>query len=157
MPQLVKDGALCEDRWQMHSEGDIAPNSLVPLSLWLEQQEQLASRDDIGVWLDSADDVHQLGASAAQLPIIAINFPGFMDGRGFSMGRILRDRYGFKGELRAIGQFIRDQLCYLRRVGFNAFALSDDINTEGALASLNDFTEYYQAGVDQPTPLFRRR
>jgi len=81
-----------------------------------------------------------------------------MDGRSFSTARILRERYGFKGELRAIGNFIRDQLCYLRRCGVNAFAFANpDTNLEIAVKSLTDFSEYYQASVDQPLPLFRRR
>jgi len=70
----------------------------------------------------------------------------------------LRERYGFTGELRAIGHFIRDQMCYLRRCGVNAFAFAnEETDLEAALKSLNDFTEYHQASVDQPLPLFRRR
>jgi uncharacterized protein (DUF934 family) len=81
-----------------------------------------------------------------------------MDGRSFSTARLLRERYGFTGELRAVGNFIRDQLCYLRRCGVNAFAFTrEDMNLEDALKSLGDFSEYYQASVDQPLPLFRRR
>ena len=93
----------------------------------------------------------------ADFALIAINFPGFMDGRGFSVARLLRERYGFTGELRASGGVIRDQLCYLQRCGFSSFDLDADINIEAAVESLNDFSEGYQISVDLPTPLFRRR
>jgi len=90
------------------------------------------------------------------IPLVAINFPVFTDGRGFSYGRELRER-GFTGELRASGHFIRDQMTYLARCGFDAFQLADESVLDEALASLQDFSEHYQAAIDQPLPLFRRR
>jgi uncharacterized protein (DUF934 family) len=166
MPKLIKDGAIVDNIWTLMEkpEADAASvevtsgNIIVPLSIWLAQKNQLQSRSDIGVWLDSDETAEQIGDDAKQLPLIAVNFPLFMDGRAFSTARLLRERYAFKGELRAIGNLIRDQLCYLRRCGVNAFAFSNpDIKLEEALKSLNDFNEYYQASVDQPLPLFRRR
>jgi uncharacterized protein (DUF934 family) len=166
MPKLIKDGAIVDNIWTLMAkpETDVTTvevasgNIIVPLSVWLAQKNQLQSRTDIGVWLDSDETAEQIGNDAKQLPLIAVNFPLFMDGRAFSTARLLRERYAFKGELRAIGNVIRDQLCYLRRCGVNAFAFSNpDIKLEEALTSLNDFNEYYQASVDQPLPLFRRR
>lgn len=166
MQKLIKDGAIIENTWTLIAkpEGDAAAAEvptgqvIVPLSIWLAQKSQLQARQDIGVWLDSDETAHQLGDDAKSLPLVALNFPVFMDGRPFSAARLLRERYGFTGELRAVGNFIRDQLCYLRRCGVNAFAFArEDIQLEQALASLNDFTEFYQAAVDQPLPLFRRR
>src|SRR5690625_7888706 len=82
----------------------------------------------------------------------------FSDGLQFSSARLLRDRYGFKGEHRAVGHVIRDQMCYLRRCGVNAFDFGDqDINLEEAVESLDDFTEYFQASHDLPITLLRRR
>jgi len=166
MPKLIKDGAIVDNTWALLAkpEGDAAdvrvPDGqvIVPLSVWLTQKEQLQSRKDIGVWLDSDDVAETIGEEANHFPVIGVNFPGFMDGRSFSTARLLRERYGFKGELRAVGNFIRDQLCYLRRCGVNAFAFTNpDANLDIALKSLDDFKEYYQASVDQPLPLFRRR
>ncbi len=163
MPKLVKDGAIVDDGWTLldKSAEDISvPEGavIVPLNVWLAQCEVLRERSDVGVWLDSDETAEQIGADATALPLIALNFPSFNDGRAFSTARLLRERYQFKGELRAVGEFVRDQLCYLRRCGFNAFAFSDDsVDLQGALKSLNDFSEYYQAAVDQPLPLFRRR
>ena len=79
------------------------------------------------------------------------------DGRGYSIARLLRERYGFKGEIRAIGDVLQDQLFPMKRVGFNAYALPEGKNLDKALASLRVFSETYQAAVDQPQPLFRRR
>ena len=166
MPKLVKDGVIVEDTWTLLSkpEGDAANFAvpagqvIVPLSVWLAQKSELKSRTDIGVWLDSDETADLLGEDAQSLPLVAVNFPTFMDGRAFSTARLLRERFGFTGELRAVGNFIRDQLCYLRRCGVNAFAFSNpESDLQAALKSLDDFTEYYQASVDQPLPLFRRR
>jgi len=165
-PKLIKDGAIVGNTWELIAkpEGDAAEvvvpagQVIVPLSVWKAQHDQLSQRADVGVWLDSDEVAEDIGEEANRFALIAVNFPGFMDGRSFSTARILRERYGFKGELRAVGNFIRDQLCYLRRCGVNAFAFNDpDTNLEVALTSLNDFQEYYQASVDQPLPLFRRR
>ena len=166
MPKLVKDGAIIEDTWTLlpKPEGEAtsvdvpAGQVIVPLSVWLAQKSHLQNRTDLGVWLDSDETADLLGEDAVSLPLIAVNFPTFMDGRAFSTARLLRERFGFTGELRAVGNFIRDQLCYLRRCCVNAFAFSNpETDLQAALKSLNDFTEYYQASVDQPLPLFRRR
>lgn len=166
MPKLIKDGAIVPNEWTLldKPEGDAASQEvpagkvIVPLSVWLAQKESLQQRSDIGVWLDSGELASELGDDAKNLPLVAVHFPLFMDGRGFSTARLLRERFGFAGELRAIGYFLRDQLCYLKRCGVNAFEFThNEISLEDALESLNDFTEYYQASVDQPLPLFRRR
>lgn len=166
MPKLVKDGAVADNLWTLLDKPEADPETvtvpagrvIVPLSVWQAQQSQLQARPDVGVWLDSDETPEQLGESLKTLPLIALNFPVFKDGRAFSSARLLRERYGYTGEVRAIGHFIRDQLCYLRRSGFNAFDFgTQDIDLEVAIQSLTDFTEYYQAAADQPLPLFRRR
>jgi hypothetical protein len=86
-----------------------------------------------------------------------VNFPVFTDGRGYSIGRLLRERYGYTGELRAVGDIMQDQLFYLSRVGFDAFLLRADQSVEGAITALDSFSEAYQASVERPDPLFRRR
>jgi uncharacterized protein (DUF934 family) len=88
--------------------------------------------------------------------MIAVDFPKFADGRGFSLAYLLRQRFGFRGELRAHGPLLRDQLYYLKRVGFNAFTLREGQDVRAALASLNDFSVRYQGSVDEPRPLFAR-
>jgi len=166
MSKLIKDGVIVDNTWTLIAkpEADAATvdvptgQVLVPYSVWNAQQAQLATRTDIGVWLDSDETADLIGTDANRFAVIGLNFPIFMDGRAFSTARLLRERYGFTGELRAVGNFMRDQLCYLRRCGVNAFAFANpDENLDEAVKSLNDFSEYYQASVDQPLPLFRRR
>ncbi|MEH6588419.1 MAG: DUF934 domain-containing protein [Halioglobus sp.] len=142
MPRLIKNGAIVED----HS----------PEVLDLEQWLQMEDRATRAVVLEPGETLAPLLEHIAELPLVLVNFPTFMDGRGFSYGRELRER-GYKGELRAVGHFMRDQLTYLARCGFDAFQFEDEAELDDAVASLADFSEYYQASIDQPKPLFRRR
>ena len=89
--------------------------------------------------------------------VVAVNFPKFTDGRGYSTARLLRERYGWKGELRAVGDVFRDQLFHLASCGFNAYALREGEDPLDALTAFRDFSDTYQATVEQPLPLFRRR
>ncbi len=165
MPKLIKDEVILDNEWKRIDASVTDVNELpsgghvlVPLELWLAEKETLKARlPNLGLSLCNTEDLSVLKDDIAQLPVIEIFFPAFMDGRGFSLGRLLRERYGFTGELRAGGQFIRDQLCYLRRCGFNSFAFEEDIDLESAKQSLHDFTDGYQPSVDQPQPLFMRR
>jgi uncharacterized protein (DUF934 family) len=163
MPRLIKEGAIVEDRWTLlrdaTSLADV-PNgepTIVPLALWLAERAALRSRDEIGVWLKPSDDPDLLAVDCPTLPLIAIDFPQFTDGRGYSIARLLREKHEFAGELRAIGDILRDQLYYLRQCGFNAFAVRADRDLEDALKGLADFSDNYQATVLRPVPLFRRR
>lgn len=161
MPKLIKDGVVTQSEFDLLPlEATEAPATaaLVPLALYVGNSD-LQARTDIGVIMQSTDDLAALTAlDLSRLPVIALHFPTFMDGRHFSHARLLRERHGYQGELRAVGYFMRDQLCYLRRCGVNAFQPADDsIVLEEAVQSLTDFTESYQTSVDQPVPLFRRR
>ena len=121
---------------------------LVPFAQW---------NGEPGVLLGPADDPAALAGRLDGLSVIAIEFPQFTDGRGYSIARLLRERYGYKGELRAVGEVLRDNLFYLSRCGFDSFALAGGVNLEAALEGLSDFTDGYQASVERPQPLFRRR
>ncbi|MDH5220714.1 MAG: DUF934 domain-containing protein [Betaproteobacteria bacterium] len=102
---------------------------------------------------DPAAVADRLGSAAR----VEVHFPKFTDGRGYSIARLLRERFGYRGELRAVGDVPRDQLHYLARCGFDAFLLRDGEDAKGALAALAGFSEAYQSSVDRPLPLFRRR
>jgi uncharacterized protein (DUF934 family) len=158
MPQLIKSGVVTEDHWTLLREPAAAlPSSPVILSLatWLASRAELASRADVGVWLAPTEAPELLAADVAALPVIAVDFPRFADGRGYSIARLLRDRHGYGGELRAIGDIARDQLALLYQVGFDAFVLRDGKDAHDALASLRDFTDGYQMTARR-TPWFRR-
>ncbi|MCP5161901.1 MAG: DUF934 domain-containing protein [Hahellaceae bacterium] len=161
MAKLIKDKAIIENSWTTLAadfEGELPAGSvIVPLTYWQNNREALVARGNVAVWLDSDQAPEELQGDLDSLVMIAINFPKFADGRGYSYARLLRERFHFKGELRAIGDVLQDQLFYMSRVGFNAFEVRADRSPEEALEGLNDFSDVYQAACDQPTPLFIRR
>jgi uncharacterized protein (DUF934 family) len=165
MRKIIKDKAIVDDHWNVLTltEGESpesvsvsAGHQIVPLQVWLSQKTTLSSRKDIGVWLASDERPEQLKDDVATLPLIAVDFPAFSDGRGYSIAFNLRSRLGYDGEIRAIGDVLRDQLFYMQRVGFNAFATREDRSIEDALKGLTDFSDVYQTSWDQKMPLYRR-
>lgn len=165
MREIIKDKAVVQDDWTVLklAEGE-APETvvvpagkfIVPLTVWEAQRTSLLLRNDIGVWIASHERPEVLKADVARLQVIAVDFPKFSDGRGFSIAYNLRTRLGYTGELRAIGDVLRDQMFYMQRMGFNAFATREDRNIHDALKSLFDFSEAYQTAIDQKLPLYRR-
>ncbi len=172
MPHLIRHRHATREHWRLldaaalkdwrdgaFESGIQHAGVLIPLALWLEQpkEQRGAARGAFGVVLQGDDEPGALAADLDRIALIAIEFARFNDGRGYSIARLLRQRFGFRGELRAIGDVLRDQLFYLQRVGFDAFELRGDQDVAGALRAFGDFSETYQAAVDQPLPLFRRR
>jgi len=107
--------------------------------------------------IEPGDDLEALAGRLAGVARIEVNFPKFGDGRGYTIARLLRERYGYKGELRAVGQVARDLLLYMESCGFDAYLLREGEDPQEALAAFEDFSEAYQASVARPVPLFRRR
>ena len=163
MPPLIKDRALVADRWTLLRDAkalDDVPAgvaAIVPLALWRGERAALLARGDVGVWLAPTDDAAALADDIAALTIIAVDFPKFTDGRGYSIARLLRDRHGYRGELRAIGDVLRDQLFAMSQCGFDAFALRTDRDATEALASFDDFKSIYTSTTKTREPWFRRR
>jgi uncharacterized protein (DUF934 family) len=163
MPQLIKGRTVVEDRWTLlrdaSSLAEVPTDGpvIVALPLWQSEHQALAARGDVGVWLKPNDDPAALDGDIERLPLIAIDFPKFVDGRGYSSGRLLREKYRFAGELRAIGDVLRDQLYYLSQCGFDSFAVKAGQDLASALVSLDDFSDNYQSTNARPLPLFRRR
>lgn len=135
---------------------------LLPLTVWQANVEQLASRmaaGEIGILMATHEPLESLAATFAdinELPLIAVFVERFPDGRIFTIGNLLRTRYGYKNELRAVGDVLRDQLFFLKRSGFNSYLIRADRSAEDALASLKDFTQPYQGAVDEALPVWRR-
>jgi uncharacterized protein (DUF934 family) len=103
----------------------------------------------IGVKLSAADDPALIANDLDKLRLIVIDFPAFTDGRGYSTARLLREKYKWKGELRAVGDVLRDQIFLLSRSGFDSFALRDDQDVQSALDAFNDFSGHYQLAADR--------
>lgn len=165
MTRIIKNRAVVEDNWSVLrlAEGETADTvalpqgpTLLPLAVWLARKNELKAAQ-VGVWLAAGEGPEDIADDLGQLALIGVDFPKFTDGRGYSAARLLRERYGFKGEIRAIGDVLPDQLFYMTRCGIDAFALRADKDAEKALALFDTFSNAYQTGVDQPQPLFRRR
>jgi uncharacterized protein (DUF934 family) len=164
--QIIKDRAVVDDDWSVLrlEEGQEAGNVevpagkiIVPLAVWLAQRATLAGRAQLGVWFAADDRADALGDDLARFTLIGVDFAKFTDGRGYSIAYNLRKRLGYKGELRALGDVLRDQLFAMQRVGFDAFATRQDRSIHDALLSLTTFSDPYQASVDEELPLWRRR
>ncbi len=133
---------------------------LVPFALWKDARDALVAArgaESLGVWLAPADEPADLVGDFDKISLIGVDFPVFRDGRGYSTARLLRERYGWRGELRAIGDVLRDQLNYMARCGFDAFAVRADKDIHDALKAFSELSVQYQAAVDISQPLFRRR
>ncbi|MDF1644335.1 MAG: DUF934 domain-containing protein [Pseudomonadales bacterium] len=162
MPKLIKENQVTEDDWLLVS-ADEANNPLpegkliVPLELWNERQSVLLARDhELGVWLDSNQAPELIGDRLSELALVAINFPAFTDGRGYSYAQVLRGRLNFAGELRAFGDVGKDQMFFMKRCGFDSYLLPDEKDPIAALQALSSFSDTYQSAQDQPIPAFRR-
>ena len=134
---------------------------LLPLTVWLAKKESLATRmaaGETGIVLQTHEPIEKLVEAfddLNSLPVIAVYVQIFADGRNFTLGNLLRTRYGFKNELRAVGDIMRDQLYFLKRSGFDSYLIKEGRNAEEAIASLNDFTQPYQ-GASDDVPVWRR-
>lgn len=165
MPQLIKNNEFVEDNWSIVEKDAEFPteaiasgeNVVLPLSLWQTHQNDVLGKSNVGLWLDSDESPESIAEHCNTIPIIAINFPAFADGRGYSYARQLREYFNFEGELRAIGDVLQDQLFFYKRCGFNTFALRKDQADENAINSLNDFTVFYQSANDKIVPAFKKR
>lgn len=160
MQNLIKDGQHHDDPW-VYIEADASVPAegpvILPLAYYRAQKSEWDMADrDVGVWLNDEEMAEGVTDSLDNLALIALRFPKFVDGRGFSKARLLRERYAYSGEIRAIGDFLPDQVFYMGRCGINAFACRTDDEASTALALLAPFSECYQGGTDS-TPLFERR
>ncbi|CAB3729604.1 DUF934 domain-containing protein [Trinickia soli] len=170
MTSIIKNRSVVRDDWTVvraAEDGTLpaihalpAGRVLVPFSLWKQAREAIVasrSKDALGVWLAPEDEPADLAADLDKISLIGVDFPVFRDGRGYSTARLLRERYGWRGELRAIGDVLRDQLNFMARCGFDAFAVRADKDIHDALRAFEEFTVKYQGAFDTPQPLFRRR
>lgn len=166
MATLIKERRIAADTWQLLERGEAnAPPGLparceviVPLAMWLERRGELLARPGrLGVWLDASEHPEPIAGDLEYFAVIAVNFPKFGDGRGYTTARLLRERYGFKGELRAIGDVLHDHLYFMEQCGFDAFALREDQDGQHALSAFDALSDGYQTSALRPMPLFRRR
>lgn len=150
---LIKDKALAEDTWTHVGEEDALPvegGAIVPLARWKSAREALIARNaPIGVLLASHEGPEDIAADLDRIDLVAVSFPQFKDGRGYSTGRLLRERYGFTGELRAVGNVLRDQLAFMARCGFDSFEYAGRTDPAEALHAFDEISVVYQTAADR--------
>ena len=159
MRKIIKQRQIIADHWQHVADGEPLPAGPVIVSLvrWQAEREALLVHPDkLGVRLQSDDVVADIAEDLLHFAVIALEFPVFRDGRAYSQARLLRERYGYRGELRAVGDVLRDQLFFMQRCGIDAYELRSDRDLEDALEAFTEFTVTYQAAADEPLPLYRR-
>jgi len=147
--QIIKDKQIIDNIWTFvgdDAETSDTGNITVSLMRWKDQQQKLLNRSgNIGIRLTPSDPIADLQDALEGITLIELDFPGFGDGRLFSHARLLRDRLGYTGEIRAVGNFLPDQMFYLWRVGVNAFQLANQEQIPLGLSCLGDFSVRYQA------------
>jgi uncharacterized protein (DUF934 family) len=142
----------------LNTEGPVQDTELTQVTLeeWKENRDSLSGQN-LELTLESSETADLIGDDSASFQRISINFPKFADGRGYSAARLFRERFAYKGELRATGDVLIDQLYFMKRCGFDTFALRDDQIVEDAIAAFSTFTVNYQNDANDQQPLFRRR
>ena len=149
--QIIKDQQIIDNTWSYIADdaelktGDIS----VSLARWQQDKQQLLARDGkLGVRIGAADAVDDLADDLAHIQLIELDFPDFADGRLFSHAWLLRARYHYQGEIRAISHYMPDQVFYLSRVGVNAFSAEKAEDLPVVLSHLHDFTVNYQISIN---------
>ncbi len=161
--RIIKDEQVQNDDWNWIDKvepGQTLPlgDIILPFQYWLENQDSLSKREGkTAVSINGETLIEDIVSHLSQFELIALEFPAFKDGRCYSHARMLRDRYKFKGDLRAVGDVLRDQVFYMKRCGISSFNLPDDKDINDALNALKDFTVTYQTAADGNPPIYKRR
>lgn len=149
---LVEDGSLSVDDWRHLADDEPIPASgpvVVSFARWQTDEATLRVRaDKLGLRLPNTIAPQEIAGDVDRFALIVLQFPKFTDGRAYSQARLLRDRYGYKGELRAAGDVLRDQLLFMRRCGFNSFVVGERAIKENWAKAFGEFDVFYQAGAD---------
>lgn len=155
MPLLINRTPVENDPWITLEDEQAIPAEgavILPLAQWLENRDALADRE-IGVLVNGEDDLEQVLALNGQVELIAVEFPAFTDGRGFSIARLLR-RAGYQGQLRAVGDVTRDRLAYLERCGFDALDVPEERFKDEVLNAFDEVSVRYQGGASVTRPAY---
>ncbi len=158
---LIKEGNLAEDRWVHAQDDESLPDGqavIVSLDRWKRDRDTLVGRNaPIGLRLKSDQAPDQVAPDLPRFGVVALEFPVFRDGRPFSYARLLRDKHGYQGEVRAFGHILRDQYLFLNRVGVNSIEVKDTKQLDEYKAAMGEFTVFYQPGADARRPALALR
>lgn len=160
---ILRNGELAPDHWTVIEDGvtEIEParrRAIVTLARWsVEREPLIRAHAAVGVLVPNTADIEAVYPQIRDRPLIALQFPAFSDGRALSQAVVLRKRLGFQGELRAVGDVIRDLVFWLGRCGFDSIVPRQDQSLEACRAALAELTVAYQAAADEHTPVWIRR
>lgn len=153
---LISNGRLTDDPWVTVADEEALPASgpvIVSLDRWRAERDALLARGSLlGVRLASSQLASEIAADLAHFDLVALEFPTFRDGRAYSIARLLRERYGFAGELRAVGNVLRDQFMFMHRCGFDAFEVADEEQVEAWRKAMDEISIWYQPATDGRVP-----
>jgi uncharacterized protein (DUF934 family) len=154
---VIKDRQIVDDAWHLVKDDEaVGAYAIVSLARWNAERETLkAAGHPVGVVLRSSESPADL-ADLHALALVAVDFPAFTDGRGYTSARLLRSRFGYRGEIRAVGDVMRDEMFLMSRCGITSFAVKPGKDVAKALSAFDDFSVTYQAAADDERPLFRR-
>lgn len=161
--RVIKDRRLIEDEWRLIREPEAgaalpAGAVIVPFAYWRAEREALLQRaGPRAVWIDGAVETEALLDDLDKFALIGLDFPVFKDGRSYTHARLLRERYGYRGELRAIGDVLRDQVFFMRRCGIDSYAMKKAADIDAVLGAFEDFSVSYQTAADGAPPLYKLR
>jgi uncharacterized protein (DUF934 family) len=158
--QIIKDREIIEDNWlHLDDEAQLAAGNItVSVARWNKEKVALKQREGaLGVRISSNDALKDIAEELASFALVVVVFPAFTDGTCYSYARLLRERYGFTGEIRAQGDVLRDQIFNMEQCGINSFELANPKRLTDALSAFDEFTESYQTTYLRPEPLYRRR
>ena len=167
--KIIRDRAIVEDDWLRLDDAAPLPASgriIVSHARWQAEKTALKARGRVGLSIPSTLAVEELQDDLGALELVEVPFNFIQpkpeggrtfDGRAYSQARLLRERFGFKGEIRATGDVFRDAMYYMHRCGVNAFEVKPGQDLQDALNAFKDFSFGYQGAADNPTPIFRRR
>jgi uncharacterized protein (DUF934 family) len=157
MRQLIKQREIIADTWKYADEDSTADAVIVPLARFQAEREQwLASKTQLGVRLAPAESIDTIVGDLGRISLVALEFTGIGEGRGYTYAQLLRRRHGFQGEIRACGKIQRDQVFYMARCGFDAFEFPEGTDLAVAMTAFNDFSAAYQPSADQKLALQKR-
>lgn len=163
MTAILRGGEIVADDWMVIEDGRTELGTgggkvIVTLARWRAEREALLSgHTAVGVLVPNTADIEAVYGEIADRPLIALQFPTFTDGRALSQAVVLRKRLSYRGELRAVGDIIRDLVFWLGRCGFESIVPRKDQNLEGCRAALDEINVAYQAAADRHTPVWVRR
>ncbi|MFQ5618328.1 MAG: DUF934 domain-containing protein [Rhodospirillales bacterium] len=158
---LLKEGVLVDDAWVTVDDGTALPMdgpAIVSLERWQAHRDELLGRNaPLGIRLKSDQSPALIAGDLDRFAVIALEFPVFKDGRAYSYARLLRERYGYRGEVRAVGEVLRDQFLFMLRCGFDAIEVRDKKAADQWHEAVAEISVVYQPAADSRTPAWTQR